>query len=370
MVNNAAIQTVVEDALPAGSTARRAEPAPVSLPAMVPGVARRDTVALVTHAARIVLLAALYVMAARVGLRLGAVSGFATLVWPPTGLSLAAVLLFGRKLWPGIALGALVVNVWNGAPIPVALGIAVGNTLEALVGAYALRRIPGFRVELDRLRDVLGLIVLAALGSTVVSATMGVASLYAGGLVSASRIAETWVAWWLGDAIGDLVVAPFLLAWITAPWKRASAKRLTEGLALGAAILGTSLVLFGSDTLARGVLTAFRQPTTLLPLFIWAALRFGPPGVTGATVLVSAVAVSGTALGHGPFVRAELHDSLALLQGFMSVVAVTFLVLSAVTAEQERADRDRVDLFHRERLARAHAEDLQRLGGQAARDQV
>src|SRR5688572_11847251 len=92
----------------------------------------------------ILILAALYVVAGRVGLKLDAVSGFATLVWPPTGISLAALLVFGSRLWPGVALGALVVNLWAGASIPVAGGIAMGNTLEAVAAAYALLRIPGF----------------------------------------------------------------------------------------------------------------------------------------------------------------------------------------------------------------------------------
>src|SRR5690349_8789936 len=80
-------------------------------------------------------LFAIYVVTAKLGLRLDAVSGFATLVWPPTGIALAALVLFGRRLWPAIAAGALVVNWTMGAPLVVALGIAVGNTLEAVVGA-------------------------------------------------------------------------------------------------------------------------------------------------------------------------------------------------------------------------------------------
>src|SRR6266508_3733261 len=109
--------------------------------------------------ALVVALAALYVAAARLGLALDAVAGFATLVWPPTGISLAALLLFGYRLWPGIFIGATIANLLTGAPVAVALGIAVGNTAEALLGTYALRRIPNFSLALDRLRDVLGLIV-------------------------------------------------------------------------------------------------------------------------------------------------------------------------------------------------------------------
>ena len=88
------------------------------------------------------LLALVYVGIARFGLMMDAVAGFATLVWPPTGIALAALLLFGLRLWPAVTLGAFLVNFWIGASVPVASGIAVGNTLEALAAAYALRRIP------------------------------------------------------------------------------------------------------------------------------------------------------------------------------------------------------------------------------------
>jgi signal transduction histidine kinase len=309
----------------------------------------------------VLLLAALYIGLARLGLRLDAVNNFATLVWPPSGLALAALLVFGPRLWPGVALGAAVANVWTGAPILVALGIALGNTLEAVLGSYAVRRVPGFRVTLDSVPAVLGFVFFAALASPVVSATIGVASLYAAGLVPAAGLATTWSAWWLGDAIGALVVTPFLLTWATnpRPWIVEPA-RLAEAVALAATLVGMTLYLFSAST-ATGNAGPFRQPTTLLPLLIWAALRFGVRGATGATLLVAVAAVWSTAVGRGPFVRGELHEGLALLQGFMSVVAVTFLALSAVIAERQRADRDRSELLHRERLARADAEQLARL---------
>ena len=95
-------------------------------------------------AASIGALAAVYFLTATFGLSLGAVGGFATAVWPPTGIALASLLLFGTRLWPGVALGAYLVNTVSGAPPVSAAGIALGNTLEALLGAYLLRRVAGF----------------------------------------------------------------------------------------------------------------------------------------------------------------------------------------------------------------------------------
>src|SRR5438445_5447074 len=93
-------------------------------------------------------LAILYVVAAQLGLAFDAVAGFATLVWPPTGIAIAALVLRGPALWPGILIGAFVANLLAGASVPVALGIAIGNTLEAVAGAWLLRRIPNFSTTL------------------------------------------------------------------------------------------------------------------------------------------------------------------------------------------------------------------------------
>src|SRR5258706_14938519 len=139
--------------------------------------------------AKVTLLAAIYVTVAHWGLQFDPVNRFATIIWPPAGVSLAALLLFGRDLWPGIAIGAAIVNVWIGAPLPVACGIALGNTLAALLGWYALQRIPGFRLTVDRLRDALGFILLAAILSTAVRATIGGAGPYPRGPIPGSRLA-------------------------------------------------------------------------------------------------------------------------------------------------------------------------------------
>src|SRR5687767_6982707 len=162
------------------------------------------------EAAKTAALAVVYVFAARMGLELGTVSGFATLVWPPTGIAIAALLLGGYRLWPGVFVGALVANIWNGAPIPVGVGIAAGNTLEAVAAVYLLHRLPDFRVSLDRVRDAIALIILAAAFSPLVSATIGTGTLELAGLIPTGQVGEHWRAWWLGDAIGALLVAPVI----------------------------------------------------------------------------------------------------------------------------------------------------------------
>lgn len=283
--------------------------------------------------AKAVLLTAAYVVLARIGLTTHAINVFASLVWAPTGLSLAAMLLLGTRFWPSIALGAVIANVWTGAPLPAALAIGAGNTLEALLGAYALRSIPGFRSSLDRLVDVIALIVLAAVASTAVSATIGVGSLALSGAIPFERVPVTWRAWWLGDAIGNLIFAPLLLTWVPAhDSAREARSRRLEGAALAVSLALVSVYIFDAT---RGGMAAL-----LAPFLVWAAVRFELRGAARAMFFVSVIAIWGTARGHGPFVRDTVESGLFDLQAFMALTAGTFLVLGAITAERRRAKEE------------------------------
>jgi signal transduction histidine kinase len=282
--------------------------------------------------AGIVLLGALYVVAGRLGLKLDAVSGFATLVWAPTGISLAALTRFGMKLWPGVALGAFVVNLWAGAPILAVAGITIGNTLEALSATYLLQRFAGFQPSFRRLRDVLGLIVIGAGISPLVSATIGTTSLLAVNVVTPERYAVTWSAWWIGDAVGALVVAPLLLSWLSNETIEPDRRRFLEAFALAGCVVVTSLLVFA--TAAQTTPFTPLRPYFLSPLLIWAALRFRVRGAATAIFLVSAIAVWGTVIGHGPFTGDALYYRLGALQAYMAILALTFLVLGAVSQER------------------------------------
>ena len=292
----------------------------------------RTRPAILTDLATGVLLTVAYVVLARFGLSLHAINVFATLVWVPSGLALAAMLVLGTRFWPSIALGAAIANLLTGAPWPAALAIGAGNALEAVLGAWALSRIPDFRRSLDRLTDVIGLIVLAAVGSCTVSATIGVSALALAGLVAPDRIPTTWGAWWLGDAIGDLIVAPLILTWISTPDVPARRSRRLEAAALAVAMAAGSVFIFDAT---RGGMA-----TLLAPLLVWAAIRFEQRGAALATFFVAAVAIWGTARGHGPFARDSIQSGLFDLQAFMAVAAATFLVLGAATAERRRAKEE------------------------------
>jgi integral membrane sensor domain MASE1 len=277
----------------------------------------------------IALLACAYYGSAKLGLSFAFETASVTAIWPPTGLALAALVLGGYRLWPGVAIGAFLANSWTGIPLAATIGFTCGNTLEALAGAYLLRRVANFKPTLERVRDVLALVLLAAIVSTAISATIGVASLVATDEVAADSFASVWRVWWLGDMGGNLLVAPVLLVAVTWwPFVRVPGRAL-EAVALAVATVGVSALVFSRET---------NLAYLVFPLLIWASLRFWLPGATAASLVVAAIAVAYTSNDAGPFMASNPDDSLLLAQTFVGVCGVTAMVLAAVTTQRRLAD--------------------------------
>jgi len=284
---------------------------------------------------KITVLAALYLGAAKVGLLFSFVEGNVTLIWPPTGLALAALLLFGYRLWPGVALGAFLATISTGAPLVFTLISAIGNSLEALVGAYLMRRLE-FNQALARVRDLISLIVLGGGLSAILSATIGVAGLCLAGMAPWPAYLSIWWPWWLGDTMGALLIAPVLLTWAMRPNPIESwpSRQWLEAGAVLLAGLGASLVIFGNWPASNQVHLAFVYLP--FPVLLWAGLRFGPIGAATMNLIVNTVAVLGTVQGFGPFAGVSLNESLFLLWAFMGIASVTALVTAAITAERQQ----------------------------------
>jgi integral membrane sensor domain MASE1 len=280
-------------------------------------------------------LALVYFASAKLGLALAFSTPSVTAVWPPTGIALAALVLWGRGLWPGVLLGAFLANVTTDVPVYTAAGIAVGNTLEALLGASLLDRF-GFRPELRRLRDIFALVVLAALLSTAVSATIGVASLSVGDSLT-EGVLSTWRVWWLGDMGGDLLVASLIFVLVTHWPYRDLPGSAAEALVLMLALISIGLVVFTHDVPAAYL---------TFPIIVWAGLRFLQPGASIAAVILATVAVTFTANESGPFVRPSQDDSLLLAQGFSMIVGLTGLIQATITSQRRSAERRAQHLAH------------------------
>jgi signal transduction histidine kinase len=270
-------------------------------------------------------VAGLYYAAARAGLHLAYLHGSVTALWPPVGVGVAALVILGPGVWPGIVIGDLLVADFS-SPWGTVVGETLGNTLEVVVAAVLFRWLAGRRITLERVWDVLALVVCAAIG-TLISATFGVVSLRLGDVIKGSEFGSVFRTWWLADFSGALVFAPLILVWAAR-----RAWRLPRAQVAEAALLLAILIVLVEVPSQPDV------PYIVFPVLIWAALRFGPVGAATSLALVSSLTVWNTAHGSGPFVRTTLTHSLLASQLFVAVAALTSLVLAAVTAERTASE--------------------------------
>jgi len=279
-----------------------------------------------------------YVLAAQVGFRFAFVSDQVTTVWAPTGIAQAALLLWGRRFWPAVWIAAFVSNTTNGAPWGVALFIAAGNTLEAVAPTFILPRFLAFDPSLRRTRDGLAFIVIAAGLSTTISATVGVTTLSLAGLEVWSRFGELWMAWWVGDVLGSLVIGPAILTTARPPLPRPR----RYWIETAAMVAGTALVthFIFSQVLGAG---SGHHPLEyiIVPFVIAAAVRLGLPATSLVVFASSVVKIGNTIRGVGPFASTEINASLLLLQVFTGVLAGTGVLLAAAIAERITGERRR-----------------------------
>ncbi|WP_443063850.1 MASE1 domain-containing protein [Streptomyces sp. NBC_00659] len=278
-------------------------------------------------------IAACYYGAGRLGLmrRLTVEGAVFTPIWPPTGVAVAALLLLGIQAWLGIAIGALLVVLSLSSFTSLQLsaaGIVAGNTV-APVCAYLLLLAVHFRTDLSRFRDGLALVFLAALGAMTISATVDVGLLVVTDKLALGDFWPVWLAWWVGDAMGVLIVAPVILMLyaVRTPvsltrWKEAAVILVVAAVMVPVATRSSISMLF-----------------LIYPLLIWAALRFELPGSVVCALFASVMATVAATEAVGPFYRLSHTEVMIKLQAFNGTMALTALLLSAVITEQRNTRR-------------------------------
>ncbi len=302
------------------------------------------------------ILALVYLAAAELGLSLAFDHANVSPVWPPTGIAIASLLIFGRRYCPAIFVGALVANLLTPVSIPTAVGIAIGNTLEALVAASLLIRTIGRRPSLDVLGKVLRFVLYAVVLSTLISATIGTLSLCFGSAARWEDFGRLWITWWLGDGFGALVLTPFVLAWgMESRWSWSS-KSLAEAAMLLAMLFITTMLILGGWF--PGPIKDYPLAHLSVPYLVWAALRFDQRVLTTAIVILSGITVWGTVNGFGPFVHGGVNQSLLLLQAFIASSTLTSLILFAVISERKRAESEKLTLSAAVQAQRRRVEEL------------
>ena len=281
-----------------------------------------------------------YVATARLGLTFDALAGVATTVWPPTGVAIAAICLGGRGRWPAVFLAAFAVNAATGIPHWTSALIAIGNTAEALVAREILVRLR-WRRDMERVHDVFALSA-AALAATTVSASLGTIAVWLAHIPINDGYGLFWMVWWVGDVLGALLIAPLIFVW-SRPWRPGREPvRWVEGVLLAVLLVLVGLAVF-HDLFPQKVVRLARGSYSIWPLLIWAVVRFRQRGGVLALLLVSFIAISGTAAGHGLFSGASSihtpspHERLFRVQCFMAVTAVSMMFIAAALAERRQA---------------------------------
>ncbi|MEP6664166.1 MAG: PAS domain S-box protein, partial [Verrucomicrobiota bacterium] len=281
---------------------------------------------------------AVYFLSGLLGMKLAFNSGNTVFFWPATGIALAAVLLLGYRVWPVVTLGTLLFSFWNGNhTLFFIIGNTVGNTVGAVVGTFLLERLIRFHSSMDRVRDVVGFVVLGCGISTSVNALFIMASLSAGPEMEWADLFPKFLNWWVPNALATLIITPLILTWSSFAWPRWKSRVVLEAVICGAGLIAGTIFSFQS-WFGYGIQN---YPLAYLPypFLVWSALRFGQRGVTAATTLVFAVALHALLNGSGPFAAEGAELTVSLLGSYIGILAISNLVLAAVAVERSQARR-------------------------------
>ncbi|HLF37151.1 MAG TPA: MASE1 domain-containing protein [Anaerolineales bacterium] len=283
-------------------------------------------------------VAAAYFVTGKLSVLLAIPPGIASPVWVPSGIALAAVLRWGYGVGAGVWVASFLVNIGillesggTGAVAAVS-GIATGSTLQAVAGAFLIRRFAEVPGIFDSVRGTFRFIG-AELLACLIAPSFGAGSLYLGGYISNPALPLTWLTWWLGDSVSVFVVTPiFLISW------RPASDRLGEAVGLWSILVAFGILVFEGAVLPAEMV---RPPVgyVFILVVIWAAFRMGQSGVVGTSILISAIAIHGTIRGRGGFALPNTNESLLQLQAFIGLSTLTGLLTAAGLTERRRAEQ-------------------------------
>ena len=297
-----------------------------------------DLAGAAAHTVTLVGIALIYFILAKFGLMLASVNPSATPIWPPTGFALAAVLLWGNRIAPAILIGAFIANATTAGSLATSVAIAVGNSLEAVVGAWLINEWSDGRSTFATPVGVAKFALIAFAPSTMISATIGVVTLGLAGYAEWAKFSSIWVTWWLGDLTGALVFTPFIVLWANRDTRTLVRADWIESTMVFLAAVAVGLFAFG-PLLGPKV---YRDPLGFLAVvpLLWAALRGSQRDTATISLVLSAIAVWGTYEGSGPFSGLVVDESFLLLLMFVISVSVPTLALSADVAQRRLTEHE------------------------------
>ncbi len=266
-----------------------------------------------------------YFVTGWLGLRTPQIGEHITLLWPPTGIALFVFVRFGPSSWPAITAAAFAVNLVVGTAALPALGISIGNTLGPWVAAWLLMNRPPPHPH-DGVLGSIRFIFFAAV-SMLIPATIGTASLFAGGLLEGSVLASAFAGWWAGDTVGMVVVGSLLLA-----FRPSTSLALRTSAGLGRFVIASAVVAASS---AAAFYSEGSLPFVFVTLMALAIISVLEPRFNSAFALVTAgiVAVFATTEGMGPFARDSIHSAMPIALSYVAAMTVLQIFLHAAVRD-------------------------------------
>lgn len=278
----------------------------------------------------------LYFITARLGQILALQPGFATPIWPPSGIAIASILLLGPSIWPGIFLGSTIGNFllfpYTGDELHIffnllsAIVIGLGAALQAWVGAYFIKK--WIRSE-DPLVDPESVVkfFIVAITSCLINSNIGSFSLAANGVIPWSNYFQTWITWFVGDTAGIFVFTPFILSWAFHSVVKRTFLHYFE-----------TFIICGFISLCIYIVLNYSPPLIFLiiPFLIWASFRLGYIGVSFIILYTMIMFLMGNSLWRGQFKTYSLNSALLIIETMIGVCTfMTWIIASNLNAREK-----------------------------------
>jgi len=285
----------------------------------------------------LVLVTLTYAATAELILSLAPLASNVSPVWPPTGVAIAAIWRLGYRVAPAVFLGAFLVNITTGGlPFAAALTISVFTTLEAVSAVYLLLRFTGLRNPFYNARDIVRFVLITGAVCAPLTATIGNLTLCLTGVAAWADFGSLWVTWWIGNAVGALVITPLLLAFPDTSSQRWTVRQIGELLLLIISLALVCDLVFGGFFFPK--LVGYPLEHLTVPFLLWAAFRFGPLGAATTLAVLAAIAIWGTSRGFDALSTHAASQALMLTQVFLAATGITTLILAAIVNERRRTE--------------------------------
>jgi signal transduction histidine kinase len=287
-----------------------------------------------------------YFLAARLGVGLVLKPEGVAVFWPAAGISSGVLIALGpRSRWPvaaGVTVATIVIHQLIADPLWAGAALGLSNAAEALITAALIERYFGTDFSIGRLRQILGLLLAAIVGTAV--SGIGGAVTYRVFSGPSAEMLTTWQHWFASDAIGIVIVAPLVIELATAIRQPPPRSELIEGTAALAALAVMTAIAI---SLPQEPWETVVPVALLFPILLWIAARCRPVFAAAAAFLVSTTVVSTAVFGLGHFGDASLSFAARIpqAQAVVLFVALGVYVLAALFAERRENEA---------RLARAN----------------